>query len=474
MRPRLAPRSVRGLALAVAAVAALATIAIGVLTGFVVHEEIERQIDHRIELETTALLEIHRNEGMDRLLAVVRERERSRPPETGYLAAVSAADRGMGYIVADAAGRRLGGSLRAQPPPPGWSEFLHFRRADGTAGIAQAMNVALPGGGVLVVAADRAIVDQMDLALLKLFVAVLGMVLLILALTVWGFGHIVHLRLAAIRDSARAIMDGDLGRRMPNEGTRSEFDQLALELNRMLDRIGGLLESLRQVSSDIAHDLRTPLTRLRGDLETAMTHPDPERARDAAAAAMAEADQALDLFAALLAIAEVEGEGLRSRFAPFDLSAAAGRIAEAYEPSLEAAGLGLELDLSDAWIVGDITLVQRAIANLLDNLIAHTPRGTTARLSVTAVGDGAQLALSDDGPGVEPDAHARIFERFVRLDPARSGPGHGLGLALVSAVARAHGGATTAQRRSPGLEVSITFPVRRDPQGAPSGRTPTG
>lgn len=460
MRPRLIPRSVRGLAFAIALAASTATVAIGAVTGFLVHEEIERQIDHRLELEVTALLEVHRNEGFERLLTVVAERERARPPVTGYLAAVSGSDRGIGYIVTDADGRRRGGALAAGLPAPGWSEFLHFRRADGSAGIAQAMNVPLPGAGRLVVAGDRAVVRQMDEAVLRMFLVVLGLILTILALTLAGFSHIVHLRLAAIRDSARAIMDGDLARRMPHDGARSEFDQLAVELNRMLDRIGALLESLRQVSSDIAHDLRTPLTRLRADLEAAMSHTDPERVRDAVEAAMGEADQALDLFAALLAITEVEGEGMRRRFAPLELSGAVARIAEAYEPSLEAAGIRLELDLSETWIDGDLALIQRATANLLDNLIAHTPAGTTARLSVLASEDKAQLRLADNGPGVDPDTQARIFERFVRLDPARSGPGHGLGLALVSAVAGAHGGVASARRLSPGLELSVSIPAR--------------
>jgi len=460
MTPRFAPRSVRGLALAIAAVAAVATLLLGGVTWLVVHEEIERQIDHRIELETAGLLEIHRNEGFEALQRVVQERERrAQPGDTGYLSAVSGSGRGMGYIVTDATGRRSAGGLDAALPPPGWSEFVRFQRPDGSRGVAQAMNVALPGAGRLVVAADRSIVDQVDLALLRIFLVVFGLILLVLAATVAGFGHIVHLRLAALRDTARGIMDGDLGRRMPHAGSDSEFDQLAGELNRMLDRISALLDTLRQVSSDIAHDLRTPLTRLRASLETAAGAAETSHAQSAVRAAIAEADEALDLFAAILAISEIEGHDGQARFAPMDLAAAARRMIDAYEPALEAAGIAVETDLSEAWIRGDAVLLQRAIANLLDNLITHTRPGTRAMLTVATQDQSARLTLADDGPGVAGGAEARIFERFVRLDAARSGPGHGLGLSLVSAVARAHDGTVSAQALDPGLRIALSLPA---------------
>lgn len=459
MATRIPVRSVRGLAIAVAAIASVATLAIGAFAWFVVHEEIEWQIAHRIELEVASLEEVYRTEGFDRLRQVVEARDlRIRVGDSGYLDHVANDRRAMGYIVTDALGRRQAGRLQAKLPPSGWSEVVPFQRPDGSEGIAQAMNVPLLGQGRLVVAADRAIVDEIDFALVKVFLAVLGLMLLILALTVIGFGHIVHLRLSAIRDSARAIMAGDLARRMPYVRENSEFDQLAVELNRMLDRIEALMDALQQVSTDVAHDLRTPLMRLRADLETALMAEEIDLMRSAVQGAMTEAEEALELFAGILAISEVEGQSARARFAPLNLTDAIARLAEAYEPSLKDAGVRLELDLQEAWVLGDRSLLQRAVANLLDNLIAHTRHGVTGRLTILALDERVVIALSDDGPGVAVGAEGRIFERFVRLDRDRSRPGYGLGLALVAAVARAHGGVASARRLGTGLTVEINLP----------------
>lgn len=268
------------------------------------------------------------------------------------------------------------------------------------------------------------------------------------------------MRLAAIRDTARAIMDGHIERRVPQTGGNSEFDQLAGELNRMLGRIGALMDALRQVSADIAHDLRTPLTRLRATLESVSAMDTSQQARGAITNALAEADEALDLFAALLAISEVEGQGGRSRFAQFDLAQSVRRIADAYGPALDDAGLALTTDLASVKINGDRALMERATSNLLDNLIAHTPRGTRATFTLAEQAGEAVLALADDGPGVPVDAETRIFDRFVRLDAARSGPGNGLGLNLVAAVVRAHDGHVTASNASPGLRIEITVPTQ--------------
>jgi signal transduction histidine kinase len=464
MAIRGAPRSVLGLGFVAILTAAIVIAAVNAVTIRMVHHEIERQLDHRIELETASLQMVYRNDGFERLVQVVKIRDAYGPMGvTGYLTELPAQGSGMGYIVVDATGRHRAGRLEATMPPPGWSEFLSFKRADGSTGKAQAMNVALGDEGRLVVFADRAAVRQTDTALKRMFAVEFTLVILILIATVAGFGRIIHLRLAALHDSALAIIDGDLTRRMPVRPGDSEFDQLALVLNRMLDRINLLLANLRQVSSDIAHDMRTPLTRLRHSIEAAGATTEPSLYRDRLDAALEEADAALDLFAAILAISEIEGEAVRARFAPLDLAAAVSRIAEAYEPALDAADVALDLDLPETRVVGDQALLQQSVANLLDNLIAHTPAGTRARLSVGRVGAEVRIVLSDDGPGVTPGEEARIFERFVRLDSARSGPGHGLGLALVAAIAQAHGGRATATRRPQGLELTISLPAAGTP-----------
>lgn len=453
------PRGLVALGLAAAVAAVAVSGVVGAIALLTVHKEIERQLDHRIELETMSLLVVYQTEGLKHLVKVVRTREAyGTPGRIGYLAGAPQARRGMGYIVTDAAGKRLAGDLDARTPKPGWSELLRFRRQDGSEGVAQAMSVALGSEGWLVVAADRATVRQTDMTLLRMIAAHLVLVLLILAGAIVGFSFIVRRRLSAIRDTARAIMDGDLSRRIALHPGESEFNQLAVELNRMLDRIATLLENLRQVSSDIAHDLRTPLTRLRHNIEAALLAKDPQAAHDRLDAALDDADGALDLFTGLLAISEVEGQQTRTRFRLVKLADAVEKIVEAYEPALEAARVELSLDLQPVTTWGDQVLLQRATASLLDNLIAHTPAGTRARLALVARNGGARLSLADDGPGVPAHQLSRIFERLVRLDPARSGPGYGLGLSMVGAIVRAHGGEVGAFSDAHGFRVEISLP----------------
>jgi signal transduction histidine kinase len=365
----------------------------------------------------------------------------------------------MGYIVTDAEGRRRAGALDAAVPPPGWSEFVRFRRPDGSTGVAQAMNSVLTGEGRLVVAADRAIVNRMDMALLKIFLVEVGLILLVIAAAAAGFARIVHVRLAAIRGSAEAIMGGDLARRMPIDSSNSEFDQLSAVLNRMLDRISALLENLRQVSSDLAHDLRTPLTRLRNRIEAAGAAAGSEAGRAELEAALRDADGVLELFTGVLAISEIEGQDLRGRFTAIRLDELVAEVAEAYEPALDAAQVTLTREFSPAVVLGHRGLLQRAVANLMDNLIGHTPAGARARVAVGASDGEVRLEVSDNGPGVPSEDAARIVERFVRLDPARSSPGHGLGLSMVAAIVAAHGGALSIRPADPGLVVRISLPA---------------
>lgn len=460
MFARLAPRSIRGLAISVSLAAALVVILLGVATYVVVHHEIERQLDHRIELETEGLLELQRAEGFARMAQAVQDRDRRKPElNTGYLATGAAQHRGMGYILLDAQGVRRAGALDADMPPLGWSEFLQFHRPDGTLGIAQALNTRLPDGGWLLVAADRTIVDQTDLALLKIFGVQFALIALVIAAAAAGLGRIIHLRISGLMQSAEAIMAGDLSRRMPVDGSGSEFDQLAVVLNRMLDRISALMDNLRQVSSDIAHDLRTPVHRLRTRIEAATAAQDAGERRDHIQAALAQADLVLDLFTGLLAISEVDGKAIRHRFGPVRLDEAVREICEAYGPSLESAGINLTLRADEVTVTGDKPLLQRAVSNLLDNLIAHAGPNVCAQVLAARQGDRALITISDDGPGVPADQRTRIFERLARLDPARSKPGHGLGLSLVASIAAAHRGEALAVDSDRGLAIRISLPL---------------
>ncbi len=457
MRSRT-PRTVRGLSLVVAGISCVLTLAVGVVTFSMVHHEIERQLDHRIELETQSLLATYERAGFDVLVRAVTDRDRRPARGTlGYLAGRSEAGSRMGYIVLDASGRRRAGDFQAETPPPGWSEFIRFRRPDGSSGVAQAMNAPLPGGGRLVVAADRADLLDIDRALLRVFLISAGLVAAVGVLATLGFGGVVQRRLNAIHGAAEGIMAGDMRRRMPVDGSGGEFDQLAAVLNRMLDRIEALMSNLRQVSGDIAHDIRTPLTRLRARLEDIEAETTDGARKARVEGALNEVDDLQGLLSGLLALAEIEGRSVRDRFVALDLVALVHELAEAYGPALEKAGMALSLDLESATVRGDRPLLLQALSNLMDNSLFHAGAGARIRISTRASGDSVRVVFGDDGPGVPPEDRDRIFKRFVRLDPSRTTAGHGLGLATVAAIVSAHGGDIAVTPSARGLQFEINL-----------------
>ena len=269
-------------------------------------------------------------------------------------------------------------------------------------------------------------------------------------------------RVDAISRTAEAIIGGDLARRVPVRGTGDDLDRLVGTLNRMLDRIGALMESLHQVSSDVAHDLRTPLSRLYQRLEDARAHARSVREYEAAVdGAMRDAEGLLDTFSALLRIAQVEGASPRAGFGRVDLSAVAEAVADAYRPDAEEAGHVLTASVAPGVVVhGDQELLTQAAANLVENALRHTAPGTQISLRLTRDPEtGACLAVEDDGPGVAGDDLPRLAHRFYRGERSRTTPGNGLGLSLVAAVADLHGVTLRLRNAGPGLWVSMMFPA---------------
>lgn len=335
--------------------------------------------------------------------------------------------------------------------------------------MAQAINTPLPGGGRLVVAADRAVVDQMDLKLLALFLSAFALILVVGSAAVIGLGRLIRDRLSTIEGSAEAIMAGDLSRRMPLDGSAEEFDRLAMILNGMLDRIQTLMNNLKQVSSDIAHDLRTPLNRLRVRLEEAERTETESIQQERLMAAIREADDLLDLFSSILAISEIEGQTVRSRFQSVELHEVIGELAEAFRPAFVEAGMSLMLATAPMTISGDRQLIQRCLANLLDNALVHTPPGTDVTISTEAWNGQVALTVADNGPGIADDDRERIFQRFARLDHSRSTSGYGLGLNMVAAIAAAHGGSVSVIPSTVGLTIQILLPTGLGTLGKPLG-----
>ena len=439
-------RSTFGLVALVAVCLAVATLLVGIVAYEVTHEALEVQLDHRIAVETRALL-AEGDDGPNGVADAIQRREAARSTAS------------LDYILVDAGGGRMAGTLAAvAPTAPGYLEFLHYRR-DGEQRIAQALTTRLPDGSRLVVAVDRGVIDDMDATLLKLFAGAFGVLLLLGIGAAWLVGSITRARLSRIDHAALAIIDGDLSRRMPLTGSNDEFDRVSATLNQMLDRIGALMDNLRQVSSDVAHDLRTPLTRLHNRLEEALSTDDTELRRPAIDAAVAQSRELLDIFAALLRITEVEAFSARGQFREVALDTLVEELVETYRPDMEIGGHKLAVHIqTGVRIAGDRRLLQQLVTNLLDNALRHTPAGTNIDVVLDQDADGAHLTIRDDGPGVSPQDGERLFQRFARAERSRSTGGHGLGLALVAAVASAHH-ASAKLLPGPGFHIRIDLPT---------------
>lgn len=325
--------------------------------------------------------------------------------------------------------------------------------------------VALPGNYTLMVGRDIT-----DLRLIQN---------LIIDSLVWGLAMTMVLglvgglvmsrgllsRLETINRTSRGIMEGELSRRVPTDGSGDEFDQLALNLNRMLDQIEVLLESIRQVSDNIAHDLRTPLNRLRSRLEVVLLEDrDQQTYREALERTIVETEDILGTFNALLRIAQAEAGTSREDSQPLDMARIAGDAAELYAPLAEEQGLTLRTELTAGLTVrGNRHLLSQAVANLLDNAIKYTPAGGEVHVSLVRDGNGCRLSVVDTGPGVPEAERSKVLTRFYRLERSRSTPGSGLGLSLVAAVARLHKASlflvdNHPGQLSPGLRVDLFFP----------------
>jgi len=267
-------------------------------------------------------------------------------------------------------------------------------------------------------------------------------------------------RVDVITRTAEAIIGGNIQRRIPLRGTEDDLDRLAATLNHMLDRITALMESLRQVSSDVAHDLRTPLGRMRQTLDearrSARTMADYEQAVDRA---LGEADGLLDTFAALLRIAQIESGSRRAGFRRLDLSALVSSIGQTFAPVAEDDGRTLNIDVAEGVeIEGDRELLTQMLVNLIENAIHHTGTGAQLAVSLTADGGSPRLCICDDGPGIPAADRANVLQRFYRLERSRTHSGNGLGLALVAAIVDLHGARLGLGDNAPGLRVTIQFP----------------
>jgi signal transduction histidine kinase len=414
---------------------------------------VERQTEATLDAEISGLAEQYAQRGLSGLIQIV--------------AARSAGDRGdaMIYLVTDPDGRPLAGNIAAWPTGvPTHSTALSFaleRKIDERVETrpAEGRLFIIPGGYRLLVGRD---ISDASAFRSRVRTTLLWAGLIALAIGLVG-GSVMSRnllrRVEQVNRTSERVMAGNLSDRIPLHGTGDEFDQLAANLNRMLEQIERLMTAMREVTDDVAHDLKTPLSRLRTRLERALSEPpagSPQN--EAIRAAIDEADRLLSTFNSLLSIAELESGARSDQTEPLDLSEIARAAAEFYEPVVEENGFGLKLALQpELRIRGDRHLLSQALANLLDNALKYAGGG---EIEVCTYGREAHVLLevADHGPGIPEASRAAVLDRFVRLEPSRTSPGNGLGLSLVRAIARRHGGTVELVDNRPGLRVRLEFP----------------
>jgi signal transduction histidine kinase len=390
------------------------------------------------------------------------------------------------YLIADPDGRILAGNVASLEPGvlavEGWTErpFTYRRFGEGQDNNAGAIHQTadgddlphaaialvfrLPNQMIVLVGRDLGEPERFRGVVRNALMAAFGMMGLG-ALAIWFFvGRRALKRIDDVSEASVRIMGGDLSGRLPVSGAGDEFDRLSENLNAMLARIGDLNEGLKQVSDNIAHDLKTPLTRLRNRAESALNATaSPEEYRVALEATISESDQLIRTFNAILMISRLEAGYSAEAVTRVDLADAVRDVAELYEPAAEELGVVLEVKIEGPFAVtGNRELIGQALSNIVDNAIKYSAgSGAQPKVSVALQKRGAEVLLSiaDNGPGIpDPADRERATERFVRLEKSRSQPGSGLGLSLAKAVMKVHGGRLDLASGNAGLIVSMVFP----------------
>jgi signal transduction histidine kinase len=365
------------------------------------------------------------------------------------------------YLLTGAGGQRLAGNLPVGPIRPGWNRYSLGQRSGGHSEpvFVQAYAIPLPGGGWVVVGRDTDPLDDLHDDVVQAFAWAGGATILLAAIGGYLLSSGFLRRIDAINRTTQHIIAGDLGQRIAVHSNGDELDQLACNLNQMLNRIQALMDELHHVTDDIAHDLRTPLARMRQRLED-LRRNTPSRAtyETAVERTIADMDAVLTTFNAMLRIAEIESGTRRAGFAQVDLSAICSNVADAYQPVAEENGQTLIADFApDVVVQGDRALLTQMLANLVENALRHTPPRSKIELRLRQTEDGPVLTVADNGPGIPANERNRVLQRFYRLEASRTTPGSGLGLSLAAAVAQLHGISLSLADNRPGLKITLQF-----------------
>lgn len=418
-------------------------------TGFM-----ERQTDATVAAEIRGLEEQFRTDGIGRLIEVIQRRSRRAGDSL--------------YMLAHADGTRVAGNLNSWPDgekdEEGWMAFTFERPTEDGPREHEARARVFEVQGTFRLLVGRDIEGRRQIE--RTIRTTLGWAMAVTAaLGLIGGALLARYmmgRLDEVNRTARGIIAGDLSHRVPVRGSGDEIDQLAENLNAMLTQIERLMMGMRQVTDNIAHDLRSPLNRLRNRIEVTLIEQEGAEAYEAALRqTIDDADDLISTFNALLSIAQIEAGALRDEMSTVDVGAIAADVVELYEPAAEEAEVALTAEIGSGLnIRGNRELISQSLANLLDNAIKYAGAGGKAHVMANVVGDQIQLCVSDTGPGIPEADLARVTERFVRLEDSRSAPGAGLGLSLVAAVARLHEGRLDlgANDEGPGLRACLVLP----------------
>ena len=408
--------------------------------------------DRAIATEYSSLRGVYEQSGREGLIELVQQRAADKSSAENV------------YMLADPSSTVLAGNLDTWPSTvtatSGWAEFRAPKPPNASSEpLLRAIFETLPDGDRLLVGKDISDLDGFTDRIKIAVISGIALIFVLAGVASIGVTRRTVGRIESINATSRAIMLSGLDKRIPLRGTHDEWDRVAENLNLMLDRIETLMGEVRQVSDNVAHDLRTPLTRMRGRLEKAYHgQRGGEDDQLLIGDTIADLDAVLGIFSSIMRIAQIETQARKGAFRTVNLAEIAGEVVELYDAAAEQDGTRLALvGDREVLVIGDRDLIFDAIANLVDNAIKHGRAGGQVIVANEHINGSSVISITDDGPGIPADQYEHVFKRFYRLEHSRYTPGNGLGLSLVAAVANLHGARIEMLDNAPGLQFKLWF-----------------
>jgi len=429
-------------------------LSIGITIYWLTLQTLEAQLKSSIETEALRLKDEYDSGGLSELKDEIDE---VGGPESHTF---------LEYGVMDQHGNLIAGNLGNFRLSAGWQTIMRVPEANKPKKLLYIKVTALSDAAWLAVGRDGESIRKAVEAVIQAFIWGFALVLIFGASGGFYISGAFLRKIESITESTQAIIAGDLTHRLPVSKHQDELDKLALMLNQMLDRIGSLIENIQQVSNDIAHDLRTPVSRLKLRLERALfKNLTSEQYTECIALAIEEVDTILDTFSAMLRVSQIESGSRRSGFKSVNFSDTVVSVIDALSPVAEEQGKAIHADIGrNVMVDGDKELLTQLVFNLLDNAILHTSGHTQINVRLRSSGTQSEFTVADNGPGIAEAHRPKVFQRFYRLEQSRTTPGNGLGLSIVAAIADLHGGTIALSDNNPGLKVILNFPNRQDKQ----------